>query len=206
MFATYALALLSVMLAIVGVVVIGKDQQTQTQTQASSLVNTTHPSSTVFILCHFYPKTNDHAMTYVNSVTVQVLNEEQLEEYRLQQFKECQGFWNIDLTEPSYNVNATPQDEDEDEEEEEEVFEDEEDEEVFEDEEDEDEEDEEVFEDEEEEEVFEDEEEEDDHDEDQLDAESVDVHDEEDFYEENVARTESTSEQPVIENHLRKEE
>lgn len=57
-----------------------------------------HPPMSTFILCNFYPtESNDVIMTFANRVSVEILNDTQMEEYRLNQLKTCHTFWNVEF-------------------------------------------------------------------------------------------------------------
>ena len=46
-------------------------------------------------------------MTFVNRVSVEILNDAQMEEYRLNQLKTCHTFWNVEFqTEGDYEAEG----------------------------------------------------------------------------------------------------
>jgi hypothetical protein len=74
---------------IIAAIVFGNDSPTQLNQVASP----------TFMLCNYYPNDKDISMTIVNRVSVDLLNETQMEEYRLNQLKNCHTFWNVDVSE-----------------------------------------------------------------------------------------------------------
>jgi hypothetical protein len=82
---------------IIASIVFGNDSPTQLNKFAAP----------TFMLCNYYPNDKDISMTIVNRVSVDLLNETQLEEYRLNQIKNCHTFWNVDVSEDIMSENLS---------------------------------------------------------------------------------------------------
>ena len=89
---TIFVVILSVVIA---AIVFGNDSPTQLNKVAAP----------TFMLCNYYPNDKDISMTIVNRVSVDLLNETQMEEYRLNQIKNCHTFWNVDVSEEIMSEN-----------------------------------------------------------------------------------------------------
>ena len=97
-----------VLSVIIAAIVFGNDSPTQLNKVAAP----------TFMLCNYYPNDKDISMTIVNRVSVDLLNETQMEEYRLNQLKNCHTFWNVDVSEDImseeeewYNEDASSEEE-----------------------------------------------------------------------------------------------